>query len=98
MSRHRSLVVFAVLLITVCAASTFAQTVTGALSGTVTDASGAIVSGVGITARNTETGLTRTATTNGEGYFLMSFLPLGAYNVTIEAKGFKKITKTDVRI
>src|SRR5262249_57863027 len=36
--------------------------------------------------------------TNGEGYYLMSFLPLGAYNVTVEAKGFKKTTKTDVQI
>jgi len=72
--------------------------VTGTLSGTVTDVSGAVVSDIEVTAKNVETGLTRTARTNGEGYFLMSFLPLGAYNVTVEARGFKKITKTDVQV
>jgi len=72
--------------------------VTGTLSGTVTDVSGAIVSDIEVTAKNGETGLTRTARTNGEGYFLMSFLPLGAYNVTVEVRGFKKITKTDVQV
>src|SRR5262245_11607232 len=98
MPKHHSLIVLAVLLITVCVGPVFAQTVTGTLSGTVTDATGAIMTGVEVTAKNTETGLTRTAITNGEGYFLMSCLPLGAYNVTVEARGFKKITKTDVQI
>jgi hypothetical protein len=98
MPRHYSLIVFAVLLITVCAAPAFAQTVTGTLSGTITDASGAVVSDIEVMAKNVETGLTRTARTNGEGYFLMSFLPLGAYNVTVEARGFKKVTKTEAQV
>ncbi len=97
---HRRL---ATLLATVCLTcglylSTAAQTVTGTLSGVVTDASGAVVPEIEVTAKNVETGLTRTVKTNGEGYYLMSFLPLGAYNVTVEARGFKKITKTDALV
>src|SRR5262245_31356195 len=78
--------------------SAAAQTVTGTLSGTVTDVSGAVLADIEVTAKNVETGLARTTKTNGEGYYLMSFLPLGAYNVTVEARGFKKTTKTDLQI
>ncbi|MGH9940299.1 MAG: carboxypeptidase regulatory-like domain-containing protein, partial [Blastocatellia bacterium] len=75
-----------------------AQTVTGTLSGTVADSSGAVVTGVKVTAKNTETGFAREGATNAEGYFQMPFLPLGIYDVTAEAQGFQKITKTGVSI
>ncbi len=75
-----------------------AQTVTGTLSGTVTDSAGAVVPDIEVTAKNNESGFVRTTKTNGEGYFTMPFLPLGSYNVMVEAKGFKKITKTDLLI
>src|SRR5215475_1812665 len=98
MPRRHTLIVFVVLLIAGSAPAIFGQTVTGTLSGTVIDATGAIISGVEVTAKNVDTGLTRAARTNNEGYFLVSFLPLGAYNVTVEVRGFKKITKTDVQV
>lgn len=75
-----------------------AQTVTGTLSGTVADAAGAVIPGVKVTAKNTETGLTRTTTTNAEGYYIMAFLPLGSYDVVAEAQGFQKVIKTGVLI
>ncbi|MGH9753463.1 MAG: carboxypeptidase regulatory-like domain-containing protein [Blastocatellia bacterium] len=75
-----------------------AQTVTGTLSGTATDATGAVVSGAKVTAKNTETGLTREGATNNEGYFNMPFLPLGVYDVTAEAQGFQKVIKTGVSV
>jgi len=75
-----------------------AQTVTGTLSGTVADASGAVISGAKVTAKNTETGFAREGATNAEGYFQMPFLPLGVYDVTAEAQGFQKIVKTSVSI
>lgn len=75
-----------------------AQTVTGTLSGTVTDAAGAVVPDIEVTAINKETSLTRQIKTNGEGYYLMSFLPLGTYDVTVAARGFSKVVKTDVVI
>src|SRR5262245_51389097 len=98
MPRHRSIIVFAFLLAAIYTTPMFAQTVTGTPSGTITDATGAVVPDIEVTAKNVETGLTRTTRTNGEGYYLMSFIPLGAYNVMVEARGFKKITKTEVLI
>jgi hypothetical protein len=94
----RSILLFAFLLIAFLTVSALAQTVTGTLSGTVTDSAGAVMPNIEVTARNNETGLTRKSTTNGEGYYSMPFLPLGAYNVTVDARGFTKITKTDVQI
>ncbi len=75
-----------------------AQTVTGTLSGTVADSTGAVVPDVEVTAKSTETGLARTTKTNAEGYYNMPFLPLGAYDVTINTPGFKRLTKTGVLI
>ena len=78
--------------------SAIAQTVTGTLSGTVSDATGAVVPNVPVTVRNSETGLSRTINTNGEGKYSMPFLPLGNYEVTVEASGFQKVVKTGVVI
>lgn len=75
-----------------------AQTVTGTLSGRVTDATGGVVPGVKITVKNEDTGFTREATTNEEGYFLISFLPLGKYEVTTTMQGFSSVVKKGVLI
>ncbi len=78
--------------------SASAQTVTGTLSGAVTDAAGAVILGARVTAKNAETGLTREGATNAEGYFNMPFLPIGVYDVTAEARGFQKVVKTGVSV
>ncbi|MEP7337946.1 MAG: carboxypeptidase regulatory-like domain-containing protein, partial [Acidobacteriota bacterium] len=88
---HLALTLFVVLL--GLSLTAMAQTVTGTLSGTVTDSTGAVVPDIEVTAKNGETGLTRSVKTNAEGYFLMSFLPLGTYDVIANARGFKKIIK-----
>jgi Carboxypeptidase regulatory-like domain/TonB-dependent Receptor Plug Domain len=75
-----------------------AQTVTGTLTGTVADSTGAVIPNIQVTARNNGTGFTRTTQTNDEGYYSMPFLQLGSYNVTVEVAGFKRVTKTDVII
>ena len=76
----------------------FAQTVTGTLSGTVTDATGAVIPNTQVTAKNLETSFSRSVTTNGEGYFNMPFLPLGTYEVTADVKGFQKTVKQGVAV
>lgn len=73
-----------------------AQTVTGSLEGRVADPSGAALAGTKITARNTETGLSRESLTNNEGYYQFTFLPLGTYTVVAEAQGFARTTRTAV--
>ena len=67
-----------------------AQQTLGSINGTVKDASGAVVQGAKVTARNTGTNLELTSTSNNEGSFSFVDLPLGTYAVTFSADGFKK--------
>src|SRR5262245_12263042 len=64
---------------------------TGSLSGVAQDPSGAAIAGVKVTAVHTETGLSRSVTTNSEGAWSLPVLPVGKYRVTVEATGFKKL-------
>jgi len=72
----------------VCGDVTLAQTVTGAISGTVTDNSGAVIAGARVVAHNLGTAVDTTTTTNNSGFYRIEFLPIGKYQVTIEAQGF----------
>jgi hypothetical protein len=64
------------------------QTVTGSVTGVVTDPSGAVVAGAAVAAQNTATAVKTSATTNASGVYSIRFLPIGNYTLTIEAKGF----------
>lgn len=64
------------------------QTVTGSITGQVTDPSGALVSGANVIAENVATGVKTTATTNAAGVYTIRFLPTGTYKLTVESKGF----------
>ncbi|HMD31773.1 MAG TPA: carboxypeptidase regulatory-like domain-containing protein, partial [Candidatus Acidoferrales bacterium] len=70
-----------------------AQTVTATLSGHVLDSSGSAIPNSEVTATNTATGFTRSASASGEGEYLITALPAGTYTVTASAKGFKKAAK-----
>src|SRR5262245_62532631 len=61
---------------------------TGALIGTVTDYSGAVLQNAQVVLRNTGTGERRTASTDRDGSYRFSLLTPGAYEVTLEAVGF----------
>lgn len=86
--------------------SLLAQTAaTGALTGTVTDSTGAVVVNATITATSIDTSQVRTATTGGDGSYKIPLLPPGMYRVKFEAPGFKtadilsatiSVTETDV--
>ncbi len=76
----------------------YAQTVTGTLQGTVTDTTGAVVAGAEVLVRNVETGQERTLTTNSEGYYSASFLPLGRYTVTASGQNFATVKQENVDI
>jgi hypothetical protein len=75
------------------AAAGLAQVTVGgaSLNGTLTDSSGASVPNAKVTVTNPATGLTRTTETSGAGLYIFSDLPVGAYNLTVEARGFKKL-------
>jgi hypothetical protein len=71
-----------------------AQTITGTISGDVTDSTGAVVQGAAITVQNIGTGETRSATTTGTGSFRVTGLAIGKYKVTVSAQGFKSAVRT----
>ncbi len=69
-----------------------AQTVTGNITGAVTDSSGAAIVGASVTARNVRTGVETEAKTNQAGVYDVRFLPIGQYEVTAKAAGFSTQT------
>ena len=79
---------FALCLILLCAATARAQD-TASITGTITDPSGAAVSGAQVTIASPERGRNRTVPTNNNGDYLFASLPIGSYNLTVAANGFK---------
>ncbi|HXO39571.1 MAG TPA: carboxypeptidase-like regulatory domain-containing protein, partial [Candidatus Acidoferrum sp.] len=83
-----SLILLLCLSATLFTPSMLAQTFRGGIQGTVTDSSGAAVIGADVTVKSADTGLTRTATTNDQGDYLFTELPLGTYSVSASKSGF----------
>src|SRR5213080_650158 len=71
----------------------FAQKITGDISGTVQDSTGAVVKDATITAKNIGTGETRSAKSSDAGFYRIVELPPGKYTVTVSVKGFKTATR-----
>jgi hypothetical protein len=69
-----------------------AQTDTGAISGTATDATGGLIPGATVVATNKDNGLKLTAQTNSSGEFKILAVPRGNYSVVISATGFQPET------
>src|SRR5690348_2936483 len=79
--------------------SLVAQTAaTGALKGAITDPSASVVPGVSIKVTSHATGQARTATTQGNGTYLVPLLPPGEYSVEASAKGFKSMVIDTIAI
>jgi hypothetical protein len=68
----------------------------GNISGTVTDASGATVSGATVTVINNDTGATRTTTTGTNGDFVSPFLQSGRYELIFTGTGFGKVDRKNL--
>lgn len=73
-----------------CIPLAMSQTVTGSITGQVTDPSGAVVPNARVVAHDLDTNVDTSATTNGEGLYRIDFLPIGHYQVSVEASGFEK--------
>jgi Carboxypeptidase regulatory-like domain/TonB-dependent Receptor Plug Domain len=70
-----------------------AQTVDGAVTGQVTDTSGAAIPGATVTVTNTATGVSAPVQTNKDGIYTVRFLPIGQYKLSTNAPGFaEKLT------
>src|SRR6516165_2540670 len=92
-------ILFCLLLVAVTFHTTMlCASVTGTITGVVTDPSGAVMPGVGVTATHTETGVTATTKTDSVGVYSLPALPVGTYNVEITHSGFKKFLRNGVVI
>src|SRR5712671_5714031 len=73
--------------------------VTGAtLSGTVTDASGAVIAGAEVSVRNTATGISKDTTTDSAGFYTVPNLPAGVYEVRVTAEGFSTAVQSNLTL
>jgi hypothetical protein len=80
------------------AAAIVAQTVTGTVSGSVTDNSGAVLVAAEVKLTNDTTGVPRTARTNETGTFVFAAVPPGAYSLAVEVKGFRPARRTGITV
>src|SRR5688572_30088698 len=86
------------LLVGLVSSLAIAQLPTGTILGTVRDASGAVIPGVEVTIRNTETGAIRTGLSEEAGLFRFVALPVGAYEVRAELAGFQTQVRSGLNL
>ena len=92
----KKLIISAMLLASVIAL--YGQGTSGQITGSVTDASGAVIAGATVAAVNDGTGLKRDAVTNEQGNYLLSPLPPGVYRVSVTKTGFRSVARTSLTL
>jgi hypothetical protein len=70
----------------------------GSVSGTITDASGGVIPKAMVTAKNVDTGIRQTVTTDSKGFYSFPSLPVGHYELEVEITGFKPYRRTAIVI
>ena len=93
---HRSTRLLVVLVMT--GSALWAQAERGAITGTVTDATGGVIPGAEITVTNVETNVSYSTTSTGSGTYRVPNLPPGTYNVNCTKGGFKQASIEKVRV
>jgi hypothetical protein len=68
----------------------------GAIAGTITDPAGAVIPGIPVVITDSDTGATRTVTSNGAGYFSAPFLQPGHYEVVLGGGSFSKVDRKSI--
>jgi hypothetical protein len=94
--RLLTLAIAAIFAVCVAIPVTAQTAATGTISGTITDASGAIVPGASVIITNTDTGATRTLTTNSSGEYTSTFLQPGHYEAVVTGQGFGKVNRQNL--
>ena len=75
-----------------------AQVLYGSIVGTVTDQANAVVPKTVVTSKNTSTGLSRQVTADDSGYYSITNLPEGTYDLSVSAAGFRPLTQKGVNV
>ena len=89
---------FCAFLILLVAMDVAAQQITGSIRGVVTDPSGAVVQAAVVSAQQSETGLMRSAPTGRDGGYVLVELPIGHYQIRVEAKGYQKYLQKGITL
>src|SRR6266481_3799979 len=95
MKRLTYLLLVGIVLLSLGSGNAFGQaTASGTIQGTVTDQSGAVVTGAQVVAKNKATDVSRTATSSDTGDYRFELLPVGNYTVTVSKTGFATYAQT----
>jgi hypothetical protein len=92
---NKLLAVSSCLFAMVCA---FAQSDRGTITGTVADATGALIPGAQVVLTNQETGTRSETVTTSTGNYTITALPAGAYTLSVEHQGFSRLEQTNIRV
>ena len=95
---HRLGIICSVTLLILLLTSAGRAQVSGAISGTATDSSGAVLPGVSVTVRNLETGSIRAAASDGTGRYSVLSLPVGRYAIRAQKAGFRTELRTGISL
>jgi len=93
-----SLAAFSFLFVVFVARTVSAQEITASITGSVTDASGAVIPAITVTVTNVETGISRDAVTSSTGDYQVPLLRPGPYRVSVQAAGFKTYEQSGIRL
>jgi hypothetical protein len=88
----------AALFVTFSAGASHAQDATARITGTIADATGAVVPGAQVTVTNTATHVSRDATSDHDGFYQVLALPIGAYRVTAAHQSFRTVVSTEYKL
>lgn len=94
----RSRLLFVFVLTAILSLVLNAQTTTGSITGTVTDASGAVVPSATVKVLNTQTGIHTSVTSDPSGIYTATLLPRGQYAVEVTAAGFKRFRREGITL
>jgi hypothetical protein len=83
---------------TLAPTAAFAADVNARIKGTVTDPGGAVIAHASLTATNQATGVKYVTTSEADGDYLFQQLPVGTYNITASASGFKSFTASGITL
>jgi hypothetical protein len=98
MQNARRLVVLSLACLVTCHLPALAQQETATITGTITDATGAVVRRATVVATNVQTNLSVRTTTDDEGLYVIPSLRPGEYSVSAESTGFRKVIRTAVTL
>ncbi len=98
LSTKRAVLIFLSLVIVLACAPRVSAQVSAAISGTVTDPTGAAIPSSAVTAINIETGAERTTVTDAAGFYRVLALPVGQYEVRVTKSNFKEVIHSGIHL